>query len=61
MNKFEEIGRKLDREVERLRDVAEKKISPATRFKAAEALRKVSGGLRRLADEIESESASKQQ
>jgi len=35
----EEMGRKLDRELEWLRDIAEKKISPAARVKAAKALR----------------------
>jgi len=57
MAKFEEMGRKLDREMERLREIAEKKISPATRIKAAKALRGVSAKLSRLAEELESKSA----
>jgi hypothetical protein len=59
MPNFEEIGRKLDRELERLRDVAEAKVKPATRGKAARALRSVSASLARLADQIESKMAEK--
>lgn len=61
MNKFEEMGRELDRALERLRDVAEKKVSPATRDKAAKALRSVSGSLSKLAEDLESKNASKPQ
>ena len=60
MTKFEEMGRKLDQELERLREIAEKKISPATRLKAAKALKSVSGRLARLAEEIESKSVPKE-
>ena len=60
MTKFEEMGRKLDQELERLRDVAEKKISPATRLKAAKALRSTSSKLLNLAEELESKSAADQ-
>jgi hypothetical protein len=56
MTKFEEMGRKLDQELERLREIAEKKISPATRDKAAKALRSVSAKLSRLAEELGSKS-----
>jgi hypothetical protein len=58
MAKFEEMGGGLDRELERLREIAEK---PATRPKAAKALRNIWGGLERLAEELESKSASKGQ
>ena len=51
MTKFEDVGRKLDRELERLRQVAESKISPATRLKAAKSLRSVSEKLARVAAE----------
>lgn len=61
MNKFEEMGRELDRALERLREVAEQKVSPATRDKAAKALRSVSGNLARLAEDLESKSAPKEQ
>jgi hypothetical protein len=61
MTKFEEMGSKLDRELERLRDIAEKKISPATRLKAAKALRGASAKLSRLAEELESKSDPEEQ
>ena len=61
MTKFEDMGRKLDQELERLREIAEKKISPATRLKAAKALKSVSERLARLAEEIESKSVPKEQ
>ncbi len=60
MTKFEEMGRKLDRELERLHDIAEKKISHTTRLNAAKALRKISGGLERLAEELDSKPVSKE-
>jgi hypothetical protein len=50
---FEEFGRKLDREIERLRELAEKKISPATRLKAAHSLRRISEKLAQIAADIE--------
>jgi len=53
--KFEDLGRKLDRELEKLREIAEKKISPATRSKAAKSLRTVSDTLTRIARDLESE------
>jgi hypothetical protein len=59
MPNFEEIGRKLDRELERLRAVANEKVKPTTRGKAARALRSVSASLSRLADQIESSAAEK--
>jgi hypothetical protein len=61
MNKFEEMGRELDLALERLRAVAEEKVSPATRLKAAKALRSVSGTLSRLAQDLESKAAPKEQ
>ena len=61
MNKFEEMGRELDQALERLREVAEQKVSPATRVKAAKALRTVSGRLARLAEDLESKTAPKEQ
>jgi hypothetical protein len=56
MATFEDFGRKLDRELEKLREIAEKKISPATRSKAAKSLRTVSETLARIARDIESQS-----
>jgi hypothetical protein len=54
MPSFEEMGRALDRELERLREVAESKVKPATCEKAASVLRSVSASLSRLAEQIES-------
>jgi hypothetical protein len=53
MPTFEDFGRKLDREIERLRELAEKKISPATRLKAAQSLRRMSAKLAQMAADIE--------
>jgi hypothetical protein len=61
MSKFEDMGRKLDRELDRLRDIAEKKISPATRVKAAKALRDASAKLSHLAEELESKSTPEEE
>ena len=61
MNKFEEMGRELDQALERLREVAERKVSPATRVKAAKALRSVSVHLAKLAENLESKSSPKEQ
>jgi hypothetical protein len=57
--KFEEIGRKLDREMQRLRQLIETKISPATRRKAATSLRRISEKLAQVAADLESDVASK--
>src|SRR5260370_411101 len=50
---FEDFGRKLDREIGRLRELAAKKISPATRLKAARSLRRMSDKLSQIAADIE--------
>ena len=59
MSTFEEIGRKLDGELKRLRDVAERKIGPKTRMSAAKSLRKASEALARAARDLESTAESK--
>jgi hypothetical protein len=59
MPNFEEMGRSLDRELERLRKVAESKVKPATCEKAAGVLRSISASLARLAAQIESKAAPK--
>jgi hypothetical protein len=61
MPTFEEIGRKLDRELGRLRAVAESKIKPSTRNKASKVLRSVSASLTRLAEQIEAKATPKEQ
>src|SRR5579872_99639 len=60
MTKFEEIGRKLDHELERLRDVAESKLKPETRQKAAKTIRGISEKLSRLAADLESRAQGKE-
>jgi hypothetical protein len=59
MSSFEEMGRILDRELDRLRAVAESKVKPATCGKAAKALRNVSASLSRLAEQLESKATAK--
>ena len=66
MPSFEEMGRTLDRELERLRELAETtgagstwsprgtKVKPATCDKAARVVRSVSESLSRLAEQIDS-------
>jgi hypothetical protein len=51
--KFEEAGRALDREVEKLVEFMEDKVKPATRQEMSELLRKASARLARLADNLE--------
>ena len=58
MPSFEQMGRTLDRELERLRAVAESKVKPATRGKAARVLRSVSASLSRLAEQIEAKATA---
>ena len=51
---FEDFGRKLDHEIERLREVAAKKITPAARLKTAKSLRRMSDKLAQIAADLES-------
>ena len=53
MPTFEDFGRKLDREIERLRELTEKKITPAARLKTAQSLRRMSEKLAQMAANIE--------
>ena len=50
---FEDFGRKLDREIERLRELTTKKITPAARLKTAQSLRRMSEKLAQMAADIE--------
>jgi hypothetical protein len=59
MPSFEEMGRAIDREMERLRKVAESRVKPATCEKAAGVLRSISASLSRLAAQIESKAVPK--
>jgi hypothetical protein len=60
MEKFEEFGRKLDRELEKLKAMVEKEIKPATVRKAAAVLRQESERLAKLAEEIDAKHVEKQ-
>jgi hypothetical protein len=59
MPTFEEMGRTIDRELDRLREVADRKVKPATRRKVSRVLRSVSASLSRLAAQIESKGKKK--
>jgi hypothetical protein len=50
---FEQLGRRIDREMKKLLHFLEKEVKPTTQKKAAEVLRKASKSLDRAADEIE--------
>jgi hypothetical protein len=56
MSNFERVGRRIDQEVDRLREVAESKFSPRSRIKTARVLHRISQRLERLAEELESAS-----
>jgi len=53
MATFEQIGRKIDRELGKMRRYIGQELKPATRRKAVEALRKASKGLADAANELE--------
>ena len=61
VGKFEEFGRQLDRELEKLQSVLEKEIKPATQRKAASVLRQVSERLAKLAEQIDAQHVEKKQ
>jgi len=54
MVNLEDVGRKLDRELEKLRRFLETELRPTTERKAVEVLRTASKRLGKLAEEIES-------
>jgi hypothetical protein len=57
MPTFEDIGRKLDRELAKLRQIADEKFGPTKRTKtAAKTLRNVSERLSKLAEQLEAKS-----
>jgi hypothetical protein len=53
MDNWEEIGRRIDSEFSRVRELLEKEIKPQTSQKAADALRAASKRLARAAEQIE--------
>jgi hypothetical protein len=59
MDKFEEIGRKLDDELTRLRNFVENDVAPETEKRTAQFLREVSEKLHEAASWLESRRAAR--
>lgn len=53
MASFEEIGRSVDEELAKLKRFFREEVRPTTRRRLAQALRRVSARLSRLAEELE--------
>jgi hypothetical protein len=56
---FEDIGRTLDRELERLRQAAKTEVPPDMRRKAANVLRRASESFARFAKDLHPDATSK--
>jgi hypothetical protein len=59
MDKLEEIGRRLDEEMTRLRRYVEEEVAPETERRTAQFLREVSQKLSEAAAKLESRSATR--
>jgi hypothetical protein len=59
MDKFEEIGRRLDEEVTRLRNYVEEEVAPETERRTASFLRDVSAKLTEAAVKLEARIAAR--
>jgi hypothetical protein len=59
MDKFEEIGKRLDEELTRLRKYLEEEVAPATEERTAQALRRASEKLSEAAKKIEARVAAR--
>lgn len=59
MDKFEEIGRRLDEEMTRLRRYVEEEVAPETERRTAQFLREVSQKLAEAAAKLESRNAAR--
>ncbi len=59
MPNFERVGRKIDEELQKLRQFLETELKPTTERKAIEALRKASKRLAAAADQLEARAARK--
>jgi hypothetical protein len=59
MDKFEEIGRRLDEEMTRLRRYVEEEVAPETERRTAQFLREVSQKLTEAAAKLESRNAAR--
>ncbi len=61
MDSFEQFGRKVDEELERLRRYLAEEVGPEAGRRAADVLRKVSRKLSDLAGEMEAREANRRQ
>ncbi len=61
MDSFEQFGRKVDEELDRLRRYLEDEVGPGAERRAADVLRKVSRKLSELAGEMEAREANRRQ
>jgi hypothetical protein len=59
MDKFEELGRRLDEELTRLRKYLDEEVAPATEKHTAQFLREVSEKLSEAAQKLESRVANR--
>jgi len=59
MDKFEEIGRRLDEELTRLRHYVEEEVAPETERRTASFLRDVSAKLTEAAAKLEARTAAR--
>jgi hypothetical protein len=60
MDKFEELGRRLDEELTRLRKYVEGEVAPETERRTAQFLREVSEKLAELSKKLETRVANRQ-
>ncbi len=60
MDKFEELGRRLDEELTRLRKYVEEEVAPETEKRTAQFLREVSEKLAEASRKLESRVAARQ-
>jgi hypothetical protein len=60
MDKFEEIGQRLDKELARLRKYVEEEVAPGTEKRTARFLREVSELLTAAASKLEARSAGRE-
>jgi hypothetical protein len=60
MDKFEEIGQRLDKELARLRKYVEEEVAPGTEKRTARFLREVSELLAAAAKKLEARSAGRE-
>ena len=59
MDGFEDIGRRLDEELSRIREFVEKEVAPETERRTAKILREVSEKLTQAASKLESRNAAR--